>query len=82
MTQFFDAFPQIPDGNFELFTWIGSLGAANFGTDENGYLKVKWWVSPDKAANLPEFEGDRPPKQELGSIKDEDTEDDELPFAL
>ena len=82
MTHFFDAFPQIPDGNFELFTWVGSLGAANFGTDENGYLKVKWWVSPDKAANLPEFEGDRPPKQELGSIKDEDTEDDELPFAL
>ena len=82
MTDFYNAFPQIPKGNFEFFTWVGSLGAANFGTDENGYLKVKWWVSPDKAANLPEFEGDKPIKQDLASITDENDADGELPFEL
>ena len=82
LTDFFNAFPQIPKGNFDLFTWVGSLGAANFGTDENGYLKVKWWVSPDKAANLPEFVGDKPIKQDLASITDENDADGELPFEL
>lgn len=82
LTDFFNAFPQIKKGDFELFTWVGSLGAANFGTDENGYLKVKWWVSPDKAANLPEFVGDKPIKQDLASITDENDADGELPFEL
>ena len=81
-TQLFDAFPQIGDGNFDLFTWIGSLGAANFDLDENGYLKVKWFVAADKQKGLPEWVGDKPVKQDLATIKDEDEETDSLPFEL
>ena len=81
MTEFFDAFPEIEDGNFDLLSWVGALGAANFGTDENGYLKVKWFVSPDKAKDLPDFVGDKPEKQTVTSLDDGEVED-ELPFIM
>ena len=81
MTEFFDAFPEIEDGNFDLLSWVGALGAANFGTDENGYLKVKWFVAPDKAKDLPDFVGDKPEKQTVTSL-DDDGEGDELPFIM
>ena len=82
LTDFFNAFPQIKKGDFELFTWVGALGAANFGTDDNGYLKVKWFVAADKQKGLPEWVGDKPVKQDLATIKDEDEETDSLPFEL
>ena len=85
MTRFFDAFPEIGDGNFEFLTWIGAEGAANFGEDDNGYLKIKRWVYPEQAESLPPFEGKRPERQEVSSLdskEDEDPEDDgELPFV-
>ena len=81
-TQFFDAFPEIEDGNFDLLSWVGALGAANFGTDENGYLKVKWFVAPDKAKDLPDFVGDKPEKQTVTSLDDDGEVEDELPFIM
>lgn len=85
MTQFFDAFPEIGDGNFEFLTWIGAEGAANFGEDDNGYLKIKRWVYPEQAESLPPFEGKKPERQEITSLadkEDEDPEDDgDLPFV-
>lgn len=80
MTQFFDAFPSVGEGNFNLFTWVGALGAANFGLDADGYLKVKWFVSPANAEHLPPFEGEKPIKQDVATLDEED--DDELPFEL
>jgi len=85
MTRFFDAFPEIGDGNFDFLTWVGAEGAANFGEDENGYLKVTKWVYPEQAESLPPFEGTKPERQEITSFsdkEDEDSEDDgELPFV-
>lgn len=78
MTQFFDAFPGIREGDFNFLTWVGAMGAADFGEDENGYLKVKWWLDPVRAENLPEWEGEKPEQQQLTSLDDED--EDELPF--
>lgn len=74
MTNLFDAFPSIGDGNFNFMEWIGAEGAADFGTDDNGYLRVKWFISPKQAESLPPFEGDKPEKQTMTSI------DDEIPF--
>ena len=79
MTMFFDAFPEIGDGNFNFLEWVGAMGAANFDTDENGYLVVKWFLSPFQAANLPEFEGERPEKQKVTSLDDDN---DDLPFLI
>lgn len=87
MTDFYDAFPSIPEGNFDFLSWVGAEGAANFGEEEyNGYknMKVKWFVSAEKAQNLPPFEGKKPEKQEvttLGGDTFEPVENDgDLPF--
>lgn len=79
-TAFFDAFPEIGDGNFNFIEWVGAEGAAMFGEDENGYLKVKYWLSPERAANLPPFEGDKPERQMVTSLEDDTEDDSDLPF--
>lgn len=79
MTQFFDAFPEIGDGNFSFLEWIGAMGAAMFDLDEMGYLKVKYWISADRQSLLPEFEGEKPEKQTVTSLEDDPSEDG-LPF--
>lgn len=81
-TALFDAFPEIGDGNFNFIEWVGAEGAAMFGEDENGYLKVKYWLSPERAANLPPFEGDKPERQTITSLDDDDADfdDPDLPF--
>lgn len=78
MTNFFDAFPAIGDGNFKMLEWIGAEGAADFGTDKKGYLEVKWFVSPKQAEKLPPFEGEKPEKQEVTVLGEEVDED--FPF--
>ena len=80
-TQFFDAFPEIGDGNFSFPTWIGCEGAANFVLDDNDYLSIKYFISADKAANLPPFEGQKPERQTVTKFTEDDS-DDELPFDL
>lgn len=82
-TQFFDAFPEIGDGNFNFVEWVGAMGAANFVLDENDYLKVKYFINAEKAENLPPFEGDRPERQTVQKFTD-DTDDglDDLPFTV
>ena len=79
-TQFFDAFPEIPDGCFEFLRWIGCEGAAMFDLDERNYLKVRYWIDAVKAADLPPYEGDRPEKQEVTSLSDDESDDDDMPF--
>lgn len=58
LSRFLDAFPALKEGlNIdECFTWRGQIGAARFGEDDRGYLKVSSWMTPEKAESLPEFE--------------------------
>lgn len=77
-TQFFDAFPDIGDGNFSFLEWIGAEGAAMIELDENGYMRVKYFIDSVKAADLPPFVGEKPERQVFTKIEDED---DELPFV-
>ena len=82
MTAFFDSFG-IERGNFNSLEWIGAMGAANFDTDENGYLKVRWFLSPKQAENLPPWEGEVPERQTVTEICggfEEIESDDDLPF--
>lgn len=79
-TQFFDAFPEIGDGNFDFLTWVGAEGAAMFAEDENGYLKVKYWLDAVRAESLPPFEGDKPERQTVTKLEDAEPEEDDLPF--
>jgi hypothetical protein len=79
-TQFFDAFPEIGDGNFSFVEWIGAEGAAMFKEDENNYLRIAYWIDPVRAANLPPFEGEKPERQTITTLEAEDGLDDEMPF--
>ena len=79
MTQFFDAFPEIPFGEQNLLAWVGAEGAAMFKEDAQGYTQVNYFLSPERAADLPPFEGEKPERQTITSLDDED-DSDELPF--
>jgi hypothetical protein len=80
MTQFFDAFPEIGDGNFNFIEWIGCEGAAMFDLDDKGYVKVKYWIDAVRAKLLPAFEGEKPERQTVTSLTEEDSADGDLPF--
>ena len=80
MTQFFDAFPEIADGNFNFLEWVGCEGAAMFKEDQNGYTQVNYFLDPVRAADLPPFEGEKPQRQTVTSLEEIDDSDGELPF--
>lgn len=79
MTEFFDSFaPEIEEGNFDFIKWIGAEGAAKLIEDENGYLKVRYFISKDKAEKLPPWEGEKPDKNEITTLTVVD--DENIPF--
>lgn len=81
MTSLFDAFPDIGEGNFNFIEWVGCVGAAMFKEDDQGYLKIGYWISYDRASSLPPFEGDVPERQTVTTLEEEDDDDEELPFV-
>lgn len=68
--------------NFDTLTWVGAVGAARLVEDENGYLKVRYFLSPERAEKLPPWQGKEPERQEVSSLGDglEMLDDDDLPF--
>ncbi len=85
MTDFFDSF-NIDEGDFNFPTWVGAVGAAKLAEDENGYLKVRWFISESKAEKLPPWQGTTPERQTIttiggrGGFVDVTPDEDELPF--
>jgi len=78
MTQFFDSF-DIEDGDFAILGWVGAMGAAKLEEDENGYLKVRWFIHKNKAASLPEWKGDKPERNTVTDFQEVD-DDGDMPF--
>lgn len=85
MTDFFDSF-NIDEGDFNFPTWVGAVGAAKLVEDENGYLKVRWFISESKAEKLPPWQGAMPERQTIttiggtGAFVDVYPDESELPF--
>lgn len=85
MTDFFDSF-NIDEGDFNFPTWVGAVGAAKLVEDENGYLKVRWFISESKAEKLPPWQGTMPERQTIttiggtGGFVDVYSDESELPF--
>lgn len=55
LTQFFDSFKDIEDGNFDMKSWIGKVGAAAIKHEEyNGNVnaKISWFVPADKQGDI------------------------------
>ena len=80
MTQFFDAFPQINEGDFSLLGWVGCVGAARLKEDENGYLKVAWFIDAKRAEKLPPWQGEMPERQTVTALDGAEEVDEDLPF--
>ena len=80
MTSFFDAFPEIAFGDFNFLSWIGAEGGAMFREDDRGYTQISYFMSPEATENLPPFEGDKPERQTITSLDEDDDPDDELPL--
>lgn len=78
LTSIYDSF-NIPEGDMNFISWIGASGAAELGLDENGYVKVKWFIKKKAAESLPPFEGEKPQKQEVTKLEELGDEED-LPF--
>lgn len=68
--------------NFDTLTWVGAVGAARLVEDENGYLKVRYFLTPERAEKLPPWQGREPERQEVSSLGDgfEVLDEDDLPF--
>lgn len=78
MTELFDSF-NIDEGDFNFVGWIGAVGAARLKEDENGYLKVAWFIKQDKADKLPAWVGEMPERQTVTDFEAVETADD-LPW--
>lgn len=78
MTDFFDSF-NIDDGDFTLPTWVGAVGAAKLKEDDQGYLKVQYFISEGRAEKLPPWDGPLPERQELVQLKELE-DDGDLPW--
>lgn len=84
LTQFFDAFPGIPEGDFNLQNWIGKVGACRVRHEESDYnggttqARIHYFLSADKQDALPPWSepsnsihgGDKPlQKDEAGFMQ-------------
>lgn len=85
-TKIFDSF-DIEEGNFNLLTWPGAVGAAYIYTDAQGYLKVRYWINRKNAEKLPPWEGELPERQTISTLNApegftalSDNDDDDVPF--
>lgn len=55
LTQFFNSFKDIPEGDFTVANYVGKVGACQVKHEEyngNTNAKVKFFIAADKAANL------------------------------
>lgn len=66
-SRFFDAFPQIGDGNFNFVEWVGCVGACQL-KQEGEYLAVHYYLTPQQAEKLPAWVGEMPEQQKVSSI--------------
>lgn len=76
LTQFFDSFKDIPEGEFDTAKWIGKVGACTVKHDEyNGKVsaKVGYFIRADK-------QGDLPPWKEPEGATTTEIKTEDLPF--
>lgn len=53
LTSFFDSFPAINEGNFNMTTWLGKVGACHVKHDDDGRAKLSYFIKADKQNSLP-----------------------------
>lgn len=62
LTQFFDSFKDIPEGDFNINNWIGKVGACKVKHEETDYnggttqARLHYFISADKQSSLPPWQ--------------------------
>ena len=85
LTQFFDSFGGIAEGDFNLAHWIGKVGACTIKHEEyNGNInaKVGYFLAADKQGDLPpwkEVDGMTPVQKDISEMTDAELTEN-LPF--
>lgn len=89
LTQFYDSFKDIPEGNTNLTAWLGQVGACKVKHDEyngNKTAKISYFIKADKQSELPPWqEPSKNTRPETGNGTDfmtvaDGLEDEGLPF--
>lgn len=83
LTAFFDAFPGIAEGDFNMRNWIGQVGACMVAVDKNDpdRTRLSYFIRADKQGDLPPWR-DSQGRQVAVDAKgfEEVQDDDENPF--
>ena len=78
LTQFFDSFKDIPEGDFNMSQWIGKVGACTVKHDDEGRAKVGYFINVNKQAELPAWK--EPYGEGGGTPAQAEIQDEEIPF--
>lgn len=79
LTQFFDSFADIPDGNFNFMEWVGKVGAAEVEHDGE-YVRIKRFIPKRKQASLPPWRESGNGSVSSGPSGFTEVDDDNMPF--
>ncbi len=80
LTQFFDAFPGIPEGDFNMRNWIGKVGGCQVKHDEDGRARIHYFIRAKQQEELPPWrEPDGSEVDKDGFIRVADGAMDDLP---
>lgn len=83
LTQFYDAFKDIPEGDSNLANWIGKVGACKVKHDEyngNTSAKVSYFIKAEKQGDLPAWKEPSANVERQTSGFADAVEDKRLPF--
>lgn len=72
LTQFFDSFKDIPEGDFNMSNWIGKVGACKVKHEEyngNTNAKIHYFIKADKQNDLPAWQ--EPSNSSPASVNDD-----------
>lgn len=84
LTQFYDSFKDIPEGNSDLASWVGKVGACRVKHDDyNGSktAKVSYFIKAEKQGELPAWSEPKTNASDgFMQVSDKVVEDKGLPF--
>lgn len=78
LTQFFDSFAGIPEGDFNMTRWVGQVGACMVKHDDDGRAKISYFINASKQGDLPawrEPDGRKVDANGFMEVKEEDLPD-------
>lgn len=88
LTQFFDSFPGIPEGDFNMNNWIGKVGACQVKHDDDGRAKLHYFLSGKQADALTPWKeppnsmgAPKPVKTDADGYVSVDDSEDDIPFV-